>query len=268
MSLDTVDKLVKGIANNTTVNFFKQSIINRTAADMVSLWYGIGYDKLGELPTTTAYCNKNTVGALPIPTILETEKLYIAKFSEVSSVIGNLMLFDRLSHMGGLNGTLTTLQSVNLDIVGPSSQGRCKTDGTDVQWYLEWYIATGTTARNITITYTNQDNVSGRIVTYALPATRRESFCFPIFPNLQDTGIKSIESIQLNGTTGIVGNFGVTARKYILGCPNMVLGTGCILDYASTGLFELKGMECLELLYFCGSTATGNILGNITFIKS
>ena len=266
MAIDTLDKLISALGDSYKCRFYKPSLSNTTAGQLHSLWRSNGFPSQGAIPTSAAYCDDTLTGSwgLPDPGSLQQ---YIGKFSGSSSVIGQLILMDRLSHMGGLNGTLTTSQAVNLDIVTPAAQVRCGADGTGVLWCLEWYTDTGSTAVTATITYTNQDNVSGRTTTVSLAATRRASTLLPILPNTSDLRIKSIQSVTLSATTGTAGNFGVTAMVRQIECPIPIVGVGAVLDYAQTGLEKIAQTSCLFLVVLCSSTTTGNILGSFEVIQ-
>ena len=261
-----MDKLIAALGDSYKCRFYKVSVSNRTAGELASLWKLAGFPTVGVTPTTASYCDSSLVGSWPIPNP-GTLQQYIAKMTASSSVIGQLILMDRLAHMGGLSGTLTTAQTVNLDVVTPASQGRCGADGTGVLWCLEWYTDTGATAVTATITYTNQDDVSGRTTTVALAATRRASLLLPILPNTSDLRIKSIQSVQLSATTGTAGNFGVTAMVRQVEVPMPIVGVGTVLDYAQTGLEKISQYSCLFLALVCGSTSTGNILGSFEVVQ-
>ena len=266
MAIDTMDKLIAALSDSYKCRFYKASVSNRTAGELASLWKLAGFPTVGVIPTTAAACDDTIVGAwtLPDPGTLQQ---YIAKMSASGSAVGQLILMDRLSHMGGLNGTLTTAQTVNLDVATAASQGRCGADGTGVLWCLEWYTSTGSTAVTATITYTNQDGVTGRTTTVSLAATRRDSLLIPITPNASDIRIKSIQSVTLSATTGTAGNFGVTAMARQVEVPIPIVGVGAVLDFAQTGMEKISEYSCLFLAMVCGSTATGNVLGSFEVVQ-
>lgn len=267
MAIDTNDKLVKALGESTKLRFAKPSLGNKVAGEIHALWYINGFPSKGVLPTAAEYCTKLTIGSWNLPVKEGTNKMYLGKLSGSSSAIGQLMVFDRLSHMAGLSGVALTSQAVNLDIVDAATDGRCEADGTGVLWCVEHYLDTGSTARTLTVTYTNQDDVTGRTTTVAFKATCREGYVQPIYPNDLDLRIKSIQSVQLNGTTGTAGNFGITARKRVGEIPIPIIGVGGLADYAALAMPELVGNECLELLYVCGSTVTGQIIGSMEVMQ-
>ena len=266
MAIDTLDKVIAGLEDSYKCRFYKPSIANQVAGQLCSLWKSNGFPSAGVNPTTAAYCDDTLLGAwgLPDPGI---KQLYIGKMAGSASTAGQLILMDRLAHMGGLSGTVTTAQTVNVDIATPASQGRCGTDGLGVLWCLEWYTDTGGTAVTATITYTNQDGTGSRTTTVSLAATRRAGTLLPILPNTTDLRIKSIQSVQLSATTGTAGNFGVTAMVRQVEMPIPIVGVGAVLDYAQTGLEKIAKESCLFLVYLCSTTSTGNILGSFEVIQ-
>jgi hypothetical protein len=73
-----------------------------------------------------------------------------------------------VAHFGGLNGTLTTAQTVSLDLstlLATDNINLRKGDNnySDVQWWLEWYTATGATAVTATIAVTYNDGTTGNL---------------------------------------------------------------------------------------------------------
>lgn len=268
MALDSIDKLIAALAGSEKMRFYKPSISNATIGQLHSLWRSNGFPTQGAIPTDAEICTDALPGSWPLPVPGVGQKLYIGKLSASNSVICQMILWDRLSAMGGLAGNVATLQTVNLDIAAAAAAGRCGADGSGVLWGLEWYADTGSTAVTATITYTNDDDVSGRVTTVALAATRRSSTVLPILPNVSDKRIKSIQSVQLSATTGTAGNFGVTARRRVAELPIPIAGVGGIADYAALALPDLIGSECLEVVIVAGTTSTGNLLGSFEVISA
>lgn len=266
MAIDTLDKLIAALGDSYKCRFYKPSVANQVAGQLCSLWKSNGFPSAGANPTTAAYCDDTLLGSWELPDP-GTQQQYIGKMSASASVVGQLILMDRLSHMGGLSGTVTTAQTVNLDIVTPAAQGRCGADGLGVLWCLEWYTDTGASAVTATITYTNEAGVGSKTTTVSLAATRRAGTLLPILPSSTDKRIKSIQSVQLSATTGTAGNFGVTAMVRQVEAPIPIVGVGAVLDYAQTGLEKISKNACLSLVQLCSTTSTGNILGSFEVIQ-
>jgi len=267
MAITNRDTLVNALAASINYKIFKASNASLTAGIISSLWRSAGNTTAGAIPTTSAECTDYLPGSFILPSVT-TEKLYVGKVSLSLGVAGNIFIMDRLSHMGGLNGTLATAQTVNLDITTPVSQNRCLANGSNVQWYLEWYAATGSTAVTSTITYTNHADVTGRTTTVALAATRPISCMLPILPASGDLGIKSIQTVTLSATTGTSGNFGVTATKQIAEVPIILANTGSIVDYAGLGLPEISADSCIMFSVLTSTTSTGLLIGSIDILKA
>lgn len=265
--ITTRDQLIAALADSYKCRFYKASIASQTAGILCSFWKATGFPAVGVTPTTPTYCNSSTTGAFQLPSVT-SELLYIGKIGAALTTAGQLILFDRLSHMGGLNGTLVTAQTVNLDIATPASQGRCGVDGKNVLWCLEFYTATGATAVTATISYTNESDVAGKTTTVALAATRPAGCLLPILPSGTDIRIKSIQSVTLSATTGTAGNFGVTAITRQLEIPMVAANVGAVLDYAGTCLEQVSPNSCLMFGLLPSTTSTGNLLGSFEILKA
>ena len=266
--LDSMDKLVAGLAGSTKLRFYKPSLANATAGQMHSLWRSNGFPTLGAIPGAAATCTSGLTGSWSLPAATVGNKLYVAKMSASNNVQAQVLLVDRLAHMGGLSGVLATAQTVNLDVATPAAAGRCDADGAGVLWGLEWYTDTGATAVTATVTYTNDLDVPGRTTTVALAATRRASTFLPIMPNSSDARIKSIQSVTLSATTATAGSFGVTAIRRVAELPLQIAGVGALADFAALALPGLVGSECLALYEMCATTSTGNLMGSMEVIDA
>jgi hypothetical protein len=150
------------------------------------------------------------------------KKRVIASVSGATTKIGNLtnyatrvMLVDRLSHMSGLSGTDATEQTTNL----PTAALPRYTDGVGVLMAAEIWTQIGTTAQTLTVSYTNSAGVSGRTSKAVIfgSSGNREAGHVAILPFQDgDSGVRSIESATLSGSTGVLGNFGLVLFKPLM----------------------------------------------------
>jgi hypothetical protein len=134
------------------------------------------------------------------------------------SQAGTLVLADRLSHQGGLNGSVTDEQTTNL----PTAALTRYTDGVGVMAALEVYTDLGNTGSALaTVSYTNELGVAGRVSQQLFLGNnyymRRQFFILPLADG--DLGVRSVESVTLSASTGVAGNFGVTLFKPLLIMP-------------------------------------------------
>jgi len=266
MAITSMETLRRGIANGRVLQLFASSQSTQISGSYTSRWRTSGgvYPVQGATPSTFATPINTTTGALPLPTI-GSEKIYIARIELVGSVISNWWVIDRLGHMGGMSGTTytPTAQTANVTLVTPASTGRCCISGCDVDWFLEFYTATGSTAVTATVSYTDQTDTAGRTCTVSIPASTAAGRMIQIVPNA-DQYIKSVQTVTLSASTGTAGSFGVTAVKKLFGFSVPIASTAVILDAFGTGLPEVKQSSCISFMQMPLTTSSGTMTGNIT----
>lgn len=188
-----------------------------------------------------------------------------ARFSAFAAA--NYILVDRLSHQGGLSGTVATAQTTNLPTAALSRQ----TSGVGVMVDLTIYSAVGTTASSVSLSYTNSDGTSGRTspsVAFGGTGFREAGRNIHIPLQEGDVGVRSVESVTLAGTTGTVGNFGVTLYKplfaVLIADTSGVLSAGGLISGNTFGGVPLiEDDACLALQgYMAGIniSAAGTLL--------
>ena len=157
------DQLIDALANNSSrIVIDKASIANAAAGQYHSLWRATGQPGQGAIPTAAANCNQSTTGCLTFNQQTDPAKSYLAYLEAASSNSAmTLEVHDRLMHRGGLNGTLTTAQTVGLDFNGVTADNMADRIGdanySDIQWWLEWYTDTGATVATATVAVTYSD---------------------------------------------------------------------------------------------------------------
>lgn len=270
--IENIDNLVKALGNNSSrIVLDKASIASQTANSYCSLWRATGQPGQGSIPTGVATCNNTTVGTIGFNQQTSPSTSYGA-YLEIAT--GNaamtMELHDRLAHMGGLNGTLTTAQSVNLDLstlLSTDNINARKGDDnySDVQWWLEWYTATGGTAVTATIAVTYNDGTTGNLSALSLAATRPASHMIPInslIPSAQSGKfIRGIVSVTLSATSGTAGNFGVTATRPRMTLSAPIANHKFIADWAQLGLPEIYNSSAIFPIVLTSTTSTGTVRG-------
>lgn len=207
------------------------------------------------------------MGGVPLPTFGSGEEGYVLRFAPVGATANTFLLMDRISAMGGLSGTNTGVQTVNLGVYTAVADGRLRSDLLDAEWYVEIYADLGTTATNLTVTYTDVNNTSSKTVvitgfTGTSPLNRRGRLV-AIMPT-DGIQIQSVQSVQLSASSGTAGNFGVTVYKQICELGQSianVMGVGA--DAISQGLPRIQQKSCLSLVVQCTTTSTGNVMGRL-----
>ncbi len=236
------------------------------AGALSSLWQSPGFPGAGSTPGAWATCTDATVGGWPFVSPTSPALSYLSNFSCVGSASHYLTLYDRLGHIGGLNATLITSQTVNGVI--PTGRGAA-VDGSNVEWFVEVYAAIGATAANLFVVYTDQGD-AGRTAPAILfggasPANQ-PSRLYRIIPNSGQT-IKTVTSVILSATTGTAGNFGVTCARRLLTVPMGQVNAGVALDFAGTGLPRVYDDSCLWFAALLSNATSGTFAGTWNLVQ-
>jgi hypothetical protein len=270
VTITTRDQLIDAMANNSSrIIFDKASITGQTTNGFCSFWRGTGQPGQGAIPTTAAVCNDSLLGCVGFAQQTGPATSYLTILEAVSSNASmTLELHDRLMHMGGLVGNVATAQTVNLDIsanLATDDLDARKGDANygDVQWWLEWYAATGSTAVTATINVTYNDGTSGNLTAVSLVATRPASHMIPINGAIPaaDSGkyIRDVNTVTLSATTGTAGNFGVTATRYRGALFLPLANARWTADWAGLGIPEIGNNSCLFAVMLTSTTSTGTL---------
>lgn len=270
MTITSVDELVNAMGNNSSrVIFEKNQIITTAAAGQFhSLWRATGQPGQGAIPTAVATCDNTLTGAAQFNQQTAPATSYLAIIDALCTVQTTLELHDRLAHMGGLVGNVTTAQTVGLDLSALLASDNIdvrKGDAnySDVQWWLEWYADTGSTASTATVNVTYNDGSSGNLTGISLAATRRGSQMFPLNSSIPaaDSGkyIRDVNTVTLSASTGTAGNFGVTATRYRAGVYLPIGNQRFTSDWAQIGLPEIPNESCLFLIQMAAQAQPGTV---------
>lgn len=263
MALDTINKVVAGLATGQVLPVYKASIANQAAGYFTALWRGTGFPAQGAIPSGAVTPTDDTLGSWPLSDS-STLDFYILRAALAGNIIGTWMLYDRLAHMGGLSGATIGDQTVNVTLTDAAASGRCAVNGSNVEWFAEMYTDIGTTAQTVTVTYTNQSDAS-KTTTISIGGTsplNRASRCIQILPLAGDY-IKSVVKISFGTTTGAAGSWGITARKKLFAVGQLLANIAPPADFAAIGAPKIADTSCLEICVLCSTTSTGILQGDI-----
>jgi len=271
-SANALNELMAALGTNSSrLVIDKANIASQAAGSFVSLWRATGQPGQGAIPSTAAVCDNTLTGAFQFNQQTSPVTSYGAYAYAVSSNAAMVLeVHDRLMHMGGMSGTVTTAQTVGIDLsanLATSNLDARKGDAnySDVQWWLEWYTATGATAVTATVAVTYNDGSTGNLSAVSLAATRPASFMQPLnsYIPAAKSGfyIKAVTSVTLSATTATAGSFGVTATKPRLIMPLLLANKTESFDWAALGLPEINNASCLFLLVLTSTTSTGTLRG-------
>lgn len=264
MAIDTLDKVIAGLATRQTLVINKASIATQGTGGMTSLWRGTGNPGQGAIPGAAATCDKTLLGGWNFNNPASPALSYLARLNIQGTISHNFIVYDRLAHMGGLNGTTTTAQTVNLTI--PANRNALYTD-PDLEWFCEIYTDIGTSGVTATITYVDEADQS-QTFTFTLGGAsplNQDSRLFPLTPPAGKK-IKSITSVQ-HATTGTAGSYGFTVAKRLtavnMGQPNV----GMNYDFADLGLPKVPDNACIWFAVWSSTTSSGIIYGDMDMIQ-
>lgn len=232
-----------------------------------SLWLQNGAPNgAGVAPGAAAVPTRTTAGALLQLNPTPPAEKWLLGFSLAANSAGTLRLYDRLLHNSGLSGTSVAAQAVG----GPALTRY--TNGVGNQIWIEIYTQIGATIRSVTASYTNQDGVAGRTTpsrqiggTGYREAQRMLQFAL----QAGDYGVRSVESVTIDATTGTVGDFGVTITHDIGEVAFDEAGVGAVRDYISAvpGPPEIQTDACLTWAWFAATAGdTINFDGLTIFV--
>jgi hypothetical protein len=239
-----------------------------------SMWRYDGFPGPGAVPTTVAAPTSATPGAMPFtdPGGGRQKWLMAAGIcGPHSGGFSHSLLYDRLLHIGGLDGTVATAQTVGGTLTR-------HTGGVGNQIWVEIYTAVGTGYRTITASYTNQAGASGR-TTQAAPFGGSAGSTPPsngtnvmnLLPlQAGDTGVQSVQSVTISSSTGTAGNFGVTVAHPIAFLPYSEAG-GAIRNLATGGMPGIPAIEagaCIATTLYPGSFGMAPVFGALAFVEA
>lgn len=236
------------------------TLVNLRVSSLYRLVVAPGQTAAPGAPSTPTALDNTNVGALnrliPSQSPSNVYGVGFRIFNGNSSCV--YFVIDRLSHMGGLSGIVTTAQTVNTATLTRH------TSGLGVYAAIEVYGVIGTTVTTVTMTYTNSDGIGSRVspaMTFGgtgFGAGTGGVHRFIIIP-LQDgdKGVQSVQSVTLAGTTGTAGNFGITLFKP-LGTVVAPSQTDQPLNLLSGGIINIPQIEQTACISLLSVNATGD----------
>jgi len=259
MAIATIDDIVAGLASKQTLRFQKNITAPKAAGAFQSAWLATGIPGPGATPPAytagSGYtCDKATSGAIAYAN--GAVQNWLAKLFATSSLVGTLILADRLwscSGMGFAIGTYT--------VTTPGSLPARITDGgVDCELWVEQFAAAGAASGTLTANYLNtlgqaKAGVIGAVV--SAPAIGQMQ---PVPRQTGDLGISQLTSV-VNSATWTSGSWGMTILKRIAEIEIPIAGVGKTLDWAALGLPPIPADACLMGLWMANATTAPVVIG-------
>jgi hypothetical protein len=273
---DLINRLTGGNSGTPETQFWhKLNRVGGVAATVpfagrpMSAWTYDGQPAGGAVPTVGEIPTRTTIGAMPFAAPGGGREKFLISVGVAPLVAGVYLLYDRLFHIGDLNATLTTDQTVQGSTPSPALTRNTGGEG-NIAW-AEIYSIVGTSSQTLTMTYTNQAGTGGRTTTTNIGSTGfREVTRVLRLPLMSgDTGIRAVEKVSLSATTGTAGNFGITIARPIAWIPVGSAGAGGWRDY-TTGLPGIPAIDpdaCLAIASIPAAGTASEMWWAATFIE-
>lgn len=232
-----------------------------------SLWKVAGNPSAGATPPTGdgEIPTKATAGAVPFTNAAGGNKLHLGKAAVSAGSVGTLVVYDRLWHNSGFVGNTASAQTIST----PPTLTRPDANGAGVEIWMEVYSAMGASAATFTVTYTNQGGTGSRSATYSMPANALTvGQIVPFAFDSGDTGARTVSQVQLSGSTGTAGDFGLVLLRRLAEIPVKVAGSGELLDALDLALVDVDNDACLAFMWFANSTSVNPVQASFSLIES
>jgi hypothetical protein len=258
MAITTLNMLNDAVlgASRQRHTFSKGGLLSQNNPGTSSYWLSTSLPVAGAIPGAIESVNHLTVGALPVRQPGSGNKLYLSRIFTTAGSSGNYEFTDRLAHMGGLTGLVTTSVTVGLSLATLAGTNNTTArmgaaDYSDVTWVMEWYVASSTATTTATIGYTNHLGVA-KTSTISLTGVQAIGRTYVVIPQAGDF-IQSIDTVTLS-TAYTAGNFGFTAQRVLCEVNQQLLNDRILWDWAEIGLPIIESQACLTLTSFNNAT--------------
>lgn len=258
-----------------TIHFFKGDRIASTLQSVPTAGRWVSLNMADGMPCGTGGA---TVTTSTVPTNASNGTLrqtdpgggrtkWLTGLSVVSSVAGTLMLYDRLVEAGGWGATTTTAQTTNL----PTSSLTRNTGGVGNQIWLEVHSTVGNTVTSITVDYKNQAGTqhTSPAITFGGTGIREIGRLLPVPLLAGDTGVTTIENVDLVASTGTAGSFGAFIARPLLVLPLNIAGVGDTRNLLTGfGPIEIPTDCALSMAFLESSTTPAALWGSAAFVEA
>jgi hypothetical protein len=237
--------------------FGKDSTTSKGAGYMVDLWaVGGPGAPAGTWPAVAgALLSSSTVGAHILPLMDPDKDIQIGEIDwALISQGAHVTLFDRLWHNGGM-GLTPANYSVNSPLLTRY------TDGEGVELFAVCISAWGSALVAVTVNYINSLGNSSSVQFNPVQSPTVNGIQrVPLAPG--DSGIRSITSVMVSGTSSPVGSMGLVLAKRLASFGGIANSFGT-KDFISLGT-KVEQQACLSFMVLPLTTTTPRIQGELT----
>ena len=269
MAITTMDGLVAAIAAAQEITWQKASMTS-AAGFWSSLWAEAGNPAAGTLSVgNTAnglVPTDATAGAGLISAFTGANKGYLAAFSAISTSACQVILYDRLFHVGSISAAAAATTTLTAQ---PSFTGRVGGGGTEfgeVELWIEINVVIPATATTVTVNYQDGTAAGGAAQT----ATQMQGASLTGAPTKRmipmalanGTGCQKINSVTV-ATPAASGSFNIVALRRL--ASHVVMAANVAeprQDGFKLGLPEVFADSCLALMVLGTGTSSGAIIAD------
>lgn len=268
MTITSVNDIAAGMTG--PFHYRKVGTTMEAAGVWHSLFYATGNPGPGVAPSSgmAGAALTSVAGQLPFIAPGAGNK-HVARFSARATVVGTLMLVDRLWDQSGIVVTTTGAQTIN-SATWPARDLNGATAGVGVMVGLECSTATtnGAAVTNMTLSYTPSTGGSPRNATMtSWPQTAQPGTFVPFELASGDSDVGSVQSITL-GTSFVTGAVHLVAYR-ILGEIEVILAnTGQVQGWAECGLARCYDGTTPFLIWVPSSTSAVTLIGSIGYTEA
>ncbi len=228
------------------------------AGRLISLWGMDGYPGFGSNPAgSAAYPDNTQAGGMLQADPGGGRQLWLMDMDAGNRTGGITFLYDRLATFGGLSGTTTSPQTVNLNAITRYTDGA----GNFIACIIDTQI--GATARTITASYTDQSGNSGsttQAIAFGGTGDREANRMIVLPLATGDTGVRAVASVTISASTGTAGAFGVIIGHWLHRVGGTLPGVGnSPTALLPGGPVEIKTDACLAFAQQIGTTTDSSI---------
>lgn len=247
------------------VGFAKAVTGTMVAGRPWSLWALAGNPGAGSFDTTLAGVALSSSSSQVSGQLRHTDpssgNAYLANLSATATQAGLLLLCDRMWHNGGFTITSTSAQMVS-SVTLPARDIAGLANGDGVILGLEISSAAGAAAPTITVTYTNQSGTGSRTGTnsFATANSPAAGSFFPIGLQAGDTGVRSVQSLQLSASW-VSGTMNLVAYRILASLPLAGAFIPNAIDFLTGGGTRLYNGVVPWFIFIPNTTTTSNISG-------
>ncbi len=269
MAFTSLDNLVAALpgqiepytkASATSVAGGYQTLFNLAGQPPAGTIAALGQLTTGVIPTYTtigAFSFTNNAGG--------TVTTNIARISANNSVMGTLVLHDRLWHAGSFTSVSGSISITNPTTTPNRTYGPAANVYQAIELWAEIASALSATATTITITYVDGIGNTGLTATCTLPASAILGRWFP-FALANNNGIQYITA--MSGSAAPTGTFNLVMITRLVEIPMAIAGVSTALDFAGCGFPLVKNSACLSFFMVCNSATTGTVSGVFNLVTN